>query len=109
VEGAPSSFGRKRVVRHEGRFATRPTDVNPLDAYAGPRRAWRRLRLKEWVGFTLMHPDVYASMIIQDAHYLASSEIYVHDRAAGALHQRAANARGGSPGLPARFYGGHCA
>jgi hypothetical protein len=95
--------------RHEGRFAARPTDVNPLDAYTGPRRAWRRLRLKEWVGFTLMHPDIYCSMIIQDAHYIASSEIYAYDRAAGVLHQHAANAGGGSPQLPARLYGGHCA
>jgi hypothetical protein len=48
-------------------------------------------------------------MIIQDAHYLASSEVYAYDRAAGALHQHAANAGGGSPLLPTRLYGGHCA
>ncbi len=94
--------------RHEGRFAARPSTVNPLDAYHWPRRAWRALRLKEWVGFTLIHPDVYSSMIIQDAHYLASSEIYAHVRAVGALHQHATNAAGGTPQLPTELYGGQC-
>ncbi len=94
--------------RHEGRFTARPADVNPLDASRGPCRSWRRLRLKEWVGFTIMHPGLAASMIIQDAHYLASSEIYAHSRPGGQLFQHAANAAGGSPQLPARLYGGRC-
>jgi hypothetical protein len=95
--------------RHQGRFAGRPVSVNPLDEYAGPRRAWRRLRLKEWVGFTLMHPDIYSSMIIQDAHYLASSETYAVDRATGTLAQHATNAAAGSPALPTELYGNSCA
>jgi hypothetical protein len=49
-------------------------------------------------------------MIVQDAQYLASSEIYAHDRRTGTLHQHAANARGGSPALPGELLdGGHCA
>ena len=87
-------------TRAYGRFAARPEAVNPLDEYTGVSRALRRLRLKEWVGFTLIHPDLYSSMIIQDANYLASSELYAYDRAAGALYQHAANARGGSLGMP---------
>ena len=70
--------------RATGLFDSRPVRVNPLDAFTGPRRALQRLRLKEWVGWTFMHPELSASMILQDANYLASSEIYVRDAASQA-------------------------
>lgn len=92
-------------VRRYGRFGTRPTRVNPLDEFAGLQRTLRQFRLKEWIGFTLVHPDLYSSLIMQDAHYLASSEIYAFYRGKGVLYQHAANARGGSLGLPAEFSG----
>jgi hypothetical protein len=92
-------------TRHYGRFSARPSEVNPLDEFGGIARGLRRLRLKEWAGFTLVHPELYSSMILQDANYLASSEIYVHDRRAGTLHQHAANARGGSLALPVTLDG----
>ncbi|MEW2621350.1 DUF2804 domain-containing protein [Streptomyces sp. NPDC048106] len=95
-------------IRHWGRLPDRPAAANPLDAYTGLTRRLKSLRLKEWVGFTLLHPDWYSSLIIQDAHYLASSEIYAYDRTAGALHQHAANAPGGSPALPARLLDSAC-
>jgi hypothetical protein len=82
--------------RHYGRFARRPLRVNPLDEYTGAARRLRMLRLKEWIGFTLLHPDAYSSLIIQDAKYLASSEIYVHDRETGRLYQRARSAPPGT-------------
>ncbi|MEX0429177.1 DUF2804 family protein [Nocardioides sp. DS6] len=84
--------------RHHGRFAARPADVNPLDAYAGLRRGLAWLRLKQWIGWTLLHPELSSSFILQDAHYLASSEIYVRD--AQGLVEHARNARGGSLRLP---------
>src|SRR5215469_6133312 len=83
-------------LRRYGRLPARPASVNPLDEFTGLARSLRRLRLKEWIGFTLLHPDWYISLIMQDAQYLASSEIYAYDRHAGALHQHAANGRGGS-------------
>jgi len=92
-------------VRRYGRFAARPDSVNPLDEYDGLSRAFRRLRLKEWIGFTLIHPDWYSSLIMQDANYLASSEIYAYDRRTGVLRQHAANARGGSLALPQQLAG----
>lgn len=92
-------------VRRWGRFEQRPDHVNPLDQYAGTQRLRQRLRLKEWLGWTVLHPELSSSMIIQDAHYLASSEIYVRDAASGVLTQHARNARGGSPALPAALYG----
>jgi Protein of unknown function (DUF2804) len=91
--------------RQYGRFAARFDCVNPLDEYAGVTRSLRRLRLKEWIGFTLLHPDLYSSMIIQDANFLASSEIYAYPRAARTLFQHAANAKGGSLGMPERLLG----
>ncbi len=96
-------------VRQYGRFVTRPPTVNPLDEISGLRRALRWLRLKEWVGFTLIHPDWFSSLIMQDAHYLASSEIYAYDRRRRTLHQHASNRRGGSVGLPADLLGSRVA
>jgi Protein of unknown function (DUF2804) len=96
-------------VRRYGRFAERPVNVNPLDESGGLPRALRRLRLKEWAGFTLIHPDWYSSLIMQDTNYLASSEVYAYDRQRGTLHQHAANARGGSLALPAALLESRCA
>jgi Protein of unknown function (DUF2804) len=93
--------------RQYGRFAARFDCVNPLDEYAGVTRSLRRLRLKEWVGFTLLHPELYSSMIIQDANFLASSEIYAYPAAVGRLFQHAANAKGGSLRMPERLLGSH--
>lgn len=95
-------------VRHYGRFAARPSRVNPLEEFSGIQRPLHQLRLKEWIGFTLIHPDWYSSLIMQDAHYLASSEIYAFDRQHKELHQHSANAKGGSLGLPAELSGCHC-
>jgi hypothetical protein len=100
----PASLVEGRA-RHYGRFSARPADVNPLDEFGGAERALRWLRLKEWVGFTLIHPDWYCSLIMQDAHYLASSEMYAYDRGRRRLHQHAANAMGGSLALPADLSG----
>ena len=95
-------------VRTYGRFESRPQVVDPLEAFAGVEQRLRRLRLKEWIGFTLIHPELYSSLVMQDAHYLASSEIYAFDRRRGELHEHASNARGGSPALPRELFGGEC-
>lgn len=91
-------------VRRYGRWAARPAAVDPLEEFPRLSRRLRSLRLKEWVGFTLVHPDWYSSLIIQDAHYLSSSEIYAYDRARRVLHQQA-SASAGSIGLPAGLFG----
>lgn len=96
-------------TRHYGRFAARPATVNPLDEFGPVSRVLRRQRLKEWVGFTLLHPRWYSSLIMQDAHYLASSEIYAYDRERAALHQHASTKRGGTLALPTGLAGSHCA
>ena len=89
-------------VRRWGLFPDRPTYVNPLEEFLGASRRSKRLRLKEWLGWTLIHPDLSSSLILQDAHYLASSEIYVRD--GHGLVEHAHNARGGSLHLPRRLY-----
>jgi hypothetical protein len=104
---APDSLVEGQLRRY-GRLPARPASVNPLDEFTGLARRLRRLRLKEWIGFTLLHPDWYSSLIMQDAQYLASSEIYAYDRRAGELHQHAANGKGGSVTMPARLAGSRC-
>ncbi len=94
--------------RTYGRLSSRPRVVNPLDEFAGLEQRLRWLRLKEWIGFTLIHPELYSSMVIQDAHYLASSEIYTYDIRAGQLHQYASTALGGSLQMPLELFGSEC-
>lgn len=95
--------------RHYGRFDRRIRDTNPSDAYRGLSRAWHEFRLKEWAGFTLIHPEVSSAFIMQDVKYLASSELYVRDRTTGVLVEKNANFRGGSIGLPDDLlHGGRC-
>lgn len=74
--------------RHWGRFLKTPV-ANPLDEFTGIQRMFESLRTKQWAGFTLVHKDLYAAMIMQDACYIKSSEIYMRDRATGVLHQHA--------------------
>lgn len=92
-------------TRRYGRFGARPANLNPLDEFSGLSRPLRRLRLKEWAGFTLVHPGWFSSLIMQDANYLASSEMYACERATGALYQHAATAGGGSLRMPATLPG----
>lgn len=47
--------------------------------------------------------EMTSSMIIQDAHYLASSEIYATLRGTGEIHQYDRTLRGGKIDLPQRL------
>lgn len=94
--------------RHFGRFETTPL-ANPTQQYDGAARAWEWFRTKEWAGFTLSHPELFCSMIIQEAKYLASSELYVFDCASQELVQHSANRMGGSLRLPADLLHSACA
>ena len=94
--------------RRYGRFSRTPI-ANLCDERPLAVRAYEWFRTKEWVGFTLTHPDLFGSMIIQDAKYLASSELYVYDRESGELAQHAANRMGGSLRLPADLLHNACA
>jgi len=92
-----------------GRLPDRPPVADPLAGIRGIPRRWADLRLKEWVGFTLVHPELFGSMIVQDAKYLTSAELYVHDRASGELHEHAASGGRGALELPrALLSGGEC-
>ncbi len=96
-------------TRRYGRFLARPAIVDPLAERSPVPRPLRWLRLKEWVGWTLLHPDWAVSMILQDAHYLGSAEAYLVDKRTGGRHEYKANARGGSLGLPLDLFGGDVA
>lgn len=84
-----------------GRFADRPRIVRPADEFTGWQRGFQDWRTKEWVGFTLVHPELFGSMIVQEAKYLASSELYACDAVSGELHERHGSMRGGTVGIPA--------
>lgn len=79
-------FGRIQT----GFFREPPRRVDMLAA-ARPRipggRLGRRLRLKEWVGFGICHPELYGGMLIQHAGYAASGTVYLYDRIARQLHE----------------------
>jgi len=92
-------------VRTFGLLADRPRRVNPLDAYHGPLRVLRRTRLKEWVGFLVTHPDMWMSMIVQDAKYLTSSEVIVFDPSTARLHHHEARSLGSRAELPDVLFG----
>lgn len=53
-------------ARNYGRFDDRVPITNPADAYRGFSRLWHRFRLKEWIGFLLVHPEMSGAMIMQD-------------------------------------------
>ncbi len=65
-----------------GRFNKPFRELNLLDARCGIPRLFglRRLRLKEWVHFALIHPDWYLSMAVVDAGFMATSWLHVFDR-----------------------------
>lgn len=96
-------------VRRYGRFDARVGETNPVDAHRGLARLWREFRLKEWIGFALIHPEMSGAMIMQDVKYLASSELFVRDQATGVLVEKSARFRGASLGLPDDLlHGGRC-
>ncbi len=68
---------------HEGFFRLPVRNVDMLAA-ARPAmpfgRLGRRLRLKEWVGFGLCHPDLYGGILVQHAGFAASGAVYLYDR-----------------------------
>ncbi len=64
--------------RNYGRFERTPI-ANPLDEFSGIKRLFNNIRLKEWVGFALFHPDIYGAMIIQNAKIIKSSDIHIFE------------------------------
>lgn len=68
---------------HCGFFTEPFRKVNLMDArnLGGPlARPVRWLRLKEWNGFGITHPELFGGIIIQNAKYAASGTVYLYDR-----------------------------
>ncbi len=83
-----------------GRFEDRPSNADPTEGAGWPARWLRRTRLKEWVGFLVVHPEWSTSFIMQDAKYLASSDFFAYHRPTDRLHARQAVAPPGALRLP---------
>jgi hypothetical protein len=94
--------------RSYGRLPERPLQLNPLDQWSGGLRRLKRMRLKEWIYFTLLHPDLFTAMAIQDANYVSSSEIYACLRSDNRVHEHARNGLGGTLHMPERLYPSRC-
>lgn len=82
------------TTRRWGRFNTTPM-ANPLDEFTGLKRLFEFFRTKEWVGFTISHPEFHCAMIIQDAKYLMSGELHIYDRATGEQNEYEGTGVGG--------------
>jgi hypothetical protein len=67
---------------HSGLFDKPFTDLNILDGPTGMRASMglHRMRLKEWQHFAFVHPDLYISLAVVDAKFLATSWLYFFDR-----------------------------
>ncbi len=94
-----------------GVFSKPFRSMNLLDALilGGRSMRWfRRLRLKEWVGFGIVHPDLYCSMIIQDAKYLASSAFYAYNRHTGEFIEHSAVIWDRSVKISSNPWNDHC-
>lgn len=75
-------------IRRHGRFTDRPHDVNPSDEAGALVRPLHRLRLKEWIGFAVWHPDLWCSFIVQNAKVIGSSDFIAYAPAAGSTRHR---------------------
>ncbi len=62
-------------------------DADPLMGGAAPR-ALRRLRLKDWQHYAVIHPDFYFGTVIFDAGITAKTFFFAYDRRTGKLHEQ---------------------
>lgn len=93
-------------IRRDGRLDARPRDVNVEDDAGGLLGLARRARLKEWIGFVVLHPEVWMSMIVQDARYLATSDVVVFEPGSGPARHQVVR-RGSTVALPRVLFPSH--
>lgn len=70
---------------HLGIFKTEFRDLNiadadPLNLGGITPKSFRRLRIKEWQHYAIIHPDYYFGTIILTAHFTANSFFYIYNR-----------------------------
>jgi len=81
IEKAPDRFVVGGVPRY-GLFDAPVRDPNVLDAAFAPGPL-RRVRLKDWQHWAIVHPDVYVSIAVVDAAFMTASWVFVFDRRTG--------------------------
>lgn len=86
--------------------------ANLLDArfpgFTGSTRWLRKLRLKEWQHFALVHPDYYLSLALVDAKYTTTSFVCAFARASGETIEHSRQAPPGIVRLPEGLGAGDC-
>lgn len=83
-----------------GRHPVRPRAADPLAGAPAPARWLRRLRLKEWIGFFVAHPEWSVSFIMQDAKIASSSDLFAFHHGADRLEHHRGVSGPGSLRLP---------
>jgi len=82
----PASIVESGMI-HTGIFRRPFRNVNLVDAEIfGPGRLFkplRRFRLKEWIGFGIIHPEWYLCFFMQDAKYASSASFFALDLDSG--------------------------
>lgn len=89
IQSTPPSLIEAGCIQ-TGFFARpfRTVDILNAPLLKGPLgRLGRRLRLKEWVGFGIVHPELFGGILIQHAGYAASGTAYLYDRKQKRLHE----------------------
>ncbi len=82
IQPTPPSLVEQGQI-HQGFFKEPFRTVNLLEAdkMAGRfGKAKRWLRLKEWVGFGINHPDLFGGILVQNAKLAASGTVYLFDK-----------------------------
>jgi hypothetical protein len=96
IDGGKAAYGMFRTPFHA---------PNLMDATGIPRclRPWR---LKEWQHWGLLHPEVYVSIALVDAKFLATAWVSVFDRRARRIFEHARKVPLGALRIPADVYDG---
>ena len=91
---------------HSGLFDKPFTDLNILDGPTGIRASMglHKTRLKEWQHFAIVHPDLYISLAVVDAKFLATSWLYFFDRRRREGKEQSRKMRGGRFWLPMQLW-----
>jgi len=89
------------------------TELNLLDCdnwgWGGRSpRTLREFRLKEWQHFAIVHDEVYVSIALVDAKYLANSWVCVFDRQERTSHEHARVVPMARIRLPGELWDGRC-
>jgi hypothetical protein len=105
LEPAPAALVNEGQITF-GVFDTPVRNVNIQDAEQ--YRGAGRLRLKQWLGFAIEHPDWHMCVFLLHAGYLSSATVYAYHKPTRRIVQYARVFPPGAPHLARNLYDDHC-